>query len=152
MASVTCDRCGTVNLPNATYCASCGRALQVVNAGVGINEGVNVDMNMGAGMLSSTATGRLQPDSLLKQRYRILNTIGKGGMGAVYVAEDTRLGNRVVAIKEMSQSGLSPQKIVEATENFKNEAHILAGLQHSQLPGIYDYFTDAGRWYLVMSF
>ena len=95
---------------------------------------------------------QLAPSHLLKQRYRILASVGQGGMGAVYRAEDTQLGNRKVAVKEMSQNGLSPQEIAEATENFKREALLLAGLMHPNLPRIYDHFNEAGRWYLVMDF
>ncbi len=136
MATITCPVCSSVNQASASYCRTCGRALQVASSGVGFN----------------TATGRLLPNSLLKQRYRILTTLGKGGMGAVYIAEDTQLGNRTVAVKEMSQSGLSSQEIAEATDNFKKEALILAGLQHHHLPNIYDHFSDSGRWYLVMTY
>ena len=100
----------------------------------------------------NTATGRLLTNQLLKQHYRILDSVGKGGMGAVYRAEDTQLGNRKVAVKEMSQSGLSPQEVVEAADAFKREALTLAGLQHPNLPNIYDHFSEGGRWYLVMSF
>ncbi len=136
MATITCPVCSSVNQASASYCRTCGRALQVASSGVGFN----------------TATGRLLPNSLLKQRYRILTTVGKGGMGAVYIAEDTQLGNRTVAVKEMSQSGLSSQEIAEATDNFKREALILAALQHHHLPNIYDHFSDSGRWYLVMTY
>jgi len=59
--------------------------------------------------------------------------VGKGGMGAVYRAEDIKLGNRKVAVKEMSQSGLGPQEIKEAAEGFEREALILADLQHPNL-------------------
>ncbi|GCE10656.1 hypothetical protein KTT_05150 [Tengunoibacter tsumagoiensis] len=88
----------------------------------------------------------------MKQRYRILRTIGKGGMGAVYEAEDLQLGNRLVAVKEMSEQNLSPQELARAADNFKQEAHLLAKLQHPNLPSIHDYFTESGRWYLVMNF
>src|SRR6266705_188048 len=47
---------------------------------------------------------------------------------------------------------MSPQEIIEATENFKSEALLLAGLTHPNLPSIYDHFSEAGRWYLVMDF
>jgi len=73
-------------------------------------------------------------------------------MGAVYKAEDTKLGSRLVAIKEMSQSNLSSREIAIATNAFKQEAHMLAGLQHPNLPSIHDYFNQHGRSYLVMSF
>jgi serine/threonine protein kinase len=89
---------------------------------------------------------------MLKQRYRIIGQIGKGGFGAVYKAMDTQFGNRFVAIKEMSQSGLSHQELIEATDAFKREALLLASLTHPNLPRIYDQFPDAGRWYLVMDF
>lgn len=89
---------------------------------------------------------------ILKERYRIISQIGQGGQGAIYKAGDTDLGNRLVAVKEMSQSGLSPKEVNEAAEAFKHEAHMLAGLQHPNIPSIYDYFSEAGRWYLVMEF
>ena len=134
-STLFCDTCGAANSPQASYCRTCGRALQSAGA-----------------PSRNTATGRLLSNYLLKQRYRILDSVGRGGMGAVYRAEDTQLGNRKVAIKEMSQSGLSPQEITEATDAFKQEAHILAGLQHPNLPSIHDHFSETGRWYLVMSF
>ena len=52
----------------------------------------------------------------------------------------------------MSQSGLSPKERTEAIDAFTREAQLLASLQHPHLPRIYDYFTQAGRWYLVMDF
>jgi len=73
-------------------------------------------------------------------------------MGAVYKAEDTQLGNRQVALKQMSQSGLNPQEQKEAADAFRHEALMLARLQHPNLPNIFDHFEENGRWYLVMSF
>jgi serine/threonine protein kinase len=89
---------------------------------------------------------------MLNHRYMILDHIGRGGFGAVYKAADTSFGNRLVAIKEMSQSSLSPQERQEATTSFKREAFLLAGLTHPNLPRIYEQFMDAGRSYLVMDF
>jgi serine/threonine protein kinase len=90
--------------------------------------------------------------SQLNGRYRIQSLVGSGGMGAVYKATDNHLGGRNVALKEMSEDGLSPQEIVEATRAFRQEANLLASLQHPNLPGIHDYFESSGRWYLVMDF
>jgi serine/threonine protein kinase len=73
-------------------------------------------------------------------------------MGAVYVAQDTQLGDRLVAVKEMSMSRLTPQEVPLAVEQFRREAHLLAGLHHPNLPVIHEYFPENDRWYLVMSF
>jgi serine/threonine protein kinase len=134
---IYCDTCGAANQPGQAYCFSCGRALTTTAP---------------KPATVRAPTGMLPANTLLKQRYRILHTVGKGGMGAVYEAEDSQLGNRLVAIKEMSQQNLMPNEVPTAAENFKREAYILARLQHPNLPSIHDYFTEAGRWYLVMSF
>jgi WD40 repeat protein/tRNA A-37 threonylcarbamoyl transferase component Bud32 len=130
-----CDSCGAANRPQAVFCYACGQPL-LAHGGKG----------------SSQTTGLLAYNHLLKQRYRIISQIGKGGFGAVYKAADLQFGNRLVAIKEMSQSSLSQQELIEATESFKREALLLAGLTHPNLPRIYEQFTDRGRWYLVMDF
>ena len=98
------------------------------------------------------STGRLAPQSLLQQRYIIVGQAGRGGMGAVYEAVDTRIGNRRVAIKEMSQGQLSEAELVEATTRFQHEARLLGSLHHPNLPGVSDAFSERGRSYLVMDF
>ena len=62
------------------------------------------------GKNSHPTTGLLVYNHLLKQRYRIISQIGKGGFGAVYKAADLQVGDRRVAIKEISQSSLSHQE------------------------------------------
>jgi len=133
-ATIYCSTCGAGNRSSSAFCFSCGQTIHI-------------------GTLPSSAdTVRMSPQQVLKQRYEIVTLVGKGGMGAVYKAEDTQFGNRLVALKEMSQSNLSPQEASEATEQFKREAHMLANLKHPNLPSIYDYFSENGRWYLVMDF
>ncbi len=73
-------------------------------------------------------------------------------MGAVYKAADIELGNRLVAVKEMSLRGLNVREESEAVRDFKREALMLASLQHPHLPRIYDHFQEIGHWYLVMDF
>jgi Kae1-associated kinase Bud32 len=70
--------------------------------------------------------------------YEILEPIGKGGMGEVWKARDTRL-NRVVAIKRLES---------EHTERFKREARAIASLNHPHICQIYDVGPD----YLVMEY
>ena len=89
----------------------------------------------------------------LHSRYKILELIGQGGMGAVYQAEDMRLRGRQCAVKE-----ILPELVVltdadnEAQEQFYREASILSRLDHSNLPKVSDYFSENGRDYLVMDY
>lgn len=135
-----CALCGAANPTQAAACFACGKPLQISSF---------------AGHFMGYPQGVEAPQAslhLLHQRYRIISRVGKGGFGAVYKAADTQFGNRAVALKEMSQSGLKPQNATKAVDAFKREAILLAGLTHPNLPRIYDHFMDAGHWYLVMDF
>ncbi|MBO0790763.1 MAG: tetratricopeptide repeat protein [Ktedonobacteraceae bacterium] len=91
--------------------------------------------------------------SMLKQRYQILTMVGQGGFGAIYQAADTHFPNLPKrAVKEMLMPSADPQEQQQAIEAFKQEALLLAGLMHQNLPRIYEYFEEGGRWYLVMDF
>ena len=135
LSPLYCRYCGAVNQFQAISCHSCGHSLRVVKPPI-----------------AHSATGRFSSKGLLKQRYHVIACVGKGGMGAVYKAEDTLLGNRQVALKEMNQRGLNPQEQKAAAYAFKQEAMILARLQHPNLPSVFDHFEENRRWYLVMSF
>ena len=88
----------------------------------------------------------LKIDSVLHGRYRILEGLDSGGMGAVYRGRDENLGIEV-AIKE--NLFVSP----ETGRQFKREAELLANLRHPNLPRVTDYFVIEGQGqYLVMDF
>ena len=93
----------------------------------------------------------LKSNSLLMQRYRILKKIGEGGFGLVYKAIDRKTG-KAVAIKQITLASLSVQEIIEATDSYNREITLLTGLQHQNLPRIYDHFTDPEHWYVVMEY
>lgn len=97
----------------------------------------------------------LEPGMVLRDRYRIKRLIGRGGMGAVYAAEDLRLEGRKTAIKEISHEMLGPSDDTTQEQirvQFHREASILARLDHPNLPKVSDYFSHNGRDYLVMDF
>jgi len=95
----------------------------------------------------------LTPGTVLQGRYHILKTLRIGGMGAVYLAQDTRLANRQVAVKEMIPfPNASPAEQAQARQQFQREASILASLDHPNLPRVYDYFTEGAKCYLVMDY
>jgi serine/threonine protein kinase len=144
-SSYFCDVCGAANRAQAQFCRVCGNAQPLVqNTGLVPNTGIY--------SLTSTHTGLLVPQTQLRGRYMIVSLAGRGGYGAVYKARDTSFGDRLVAIKEMSQSTMNVQDLASATEAFHREALLLANLTHPNLPRIYEQFTENGRSYLVMDF
>lgn len=80
--------------------------------------------------------------------YRIQNPLGKGGMGEVYRAEDTRLG-RAVAIKVLSAS-LSQDG--QFRERFAREARAISSLSHPNLCALYDVGSQDGVDFIVMEY
>lgn len=80
--------------------------------------------------------------------YRIVEKLGEGGMGVVYVAEDTLLGRRV-AIKTL-HAGRSAQG-PHFRSRFLREARAVSALSHPHIATIHDYGeTEDGQPYLVM--
>jgi serine/threonine-protein kinase len=95
----------------------------------------------------------LKPESTLRDRYKILEAIGEGGMGSVYKAEDLRLSGRLCAIKEIQiDPNATDTQRQQAREQFHREASILARLDHPNLPKVSDFFNEGNRDYLVMDY
>ena len=81
-------------------------------------------------------------------RYLLLDLIGHGGMGRVYLARDTRL-NRLVALKILAPERMNNPR---AIARFQREARVGAQLQHENLVRIYDFGESSGRYFLVMEY
>jgi eukaryotic-like serine/threonine-protein kinase len=95
----------------------------------------------------------LKTGEILRNRYKIRRTIGHGGMGSIYLADDLRLEGRQCALKEVEHDRTMPTDMLrQAREQFQREATVLARLDHPNLPKVSDFFSIGGRDYLVMDF
>jgi serine/threonine protein kinase len=86
--------------------------------------------------------------------YRILRLLGKGGMGAVYLAANTKAFDRPCVVKEVIEyyDPTDPEARRKALQRFEAEARTLATLKHSGIPDVYAYFSRNGHNYLVMEY
>ena len=123
-----CPNCGTLNKPGARFCQGCGKAL--------------------TGGMQTIALG-----GMAQGRYQVQHLLGQGGMGAVYQVLDTRLGGKLLAMKEMSDAALTdPAEKAAAITAFRQEAELLGKLDHPNIPKVSDFFTEGGKHYIIMEF
>ncbi|WP_210578347.1 serine/threonine-protein kinase [Streptomyces sp. GESEQ-4] len=88
---------------------------------------------------------------LIQGRYRLLDLIGRGGMGEVWRARDESLG-RLVAVKCLKPLGQSHDQSFTRVlrERFRREARVAAALQHRGVTVVHDFGEHDGILYLVM--
>jgi tetratricopeptide (TPR) repeat protein len=101
-----------------------------------------------AAPVDAPSTPELAAVSARPGRYRVLEELGRGGMGIVYKAEDTIL-DRLVAFKVLPDSLRdSPQ----ALKNFLREAKSAAKLNHPNIVTVFDAGEQDGRFYIAMEY
>jgi serine/threonine protein kinase len=99
---------------------------------------------------STPYAGTSTPDTpLVVGRYRIVDKLGEGGMGAVYLAEDQQLGRRKVALKIPSGPF---SKEATLRKRFLREALAAARLDHPNICPIFEQGEDAGQLFIVMKY
>jgi serine/threonine protein kinase len=126
-----CSSCHREVPPSSRFCPSCGW-----------------DLRDGRRRLH---TGALPASQLLYNRYRILQRLAQGGQSAVYLVQDTLVGEQR-AVKEMSEAQLGPVERDKAVNDFLREAEMLRLLDHPALAKVYDCFVDNHKHYLVMEY
>ncbi|UJL34337.1 protein kinase [Cylindrospermopsis raciborskii Cr2010] len=95
-------------------------------------------------------------NSLLINRYEIINPLGSGGFGETFLARDTQMpSQRLVVIKHLKPALQNSHSSTELIENlFQKEAAVLEELGNhcSQIPQLYSYFSEEGEFYLVQEY
>lgn len=94
----------------------------------------------------------LPPGTVLDQRYRIVAPIKAGGMGAVYRAQDMKLGDKTCAIKEMLDQFEAPSDRQAGIDRFLREVQVMEHLAHANIPRVTDHFLQKNGFFFVMEF
>ena len=123
-----CQSCGHLNSDQAQFCAACGFEL-----GASSGESLKPGQTMNGG------------------QYRVMRELGRGGMGAIYLAQNTQAFNRLCVVKEMI-AYYEPGEEQKAQARFEQEARTLATLKHPGIPDIYGFFSEGGHHYIVMEY
>ncbi len=84
--------------------------------------------------------------------YEIVETLGKGSYGTVYLVKEVKHRGIQWALKEIVETRIPADERDHALELFRREAEILKSLSHPGLPSIKDFFSIDERHYLVMQF
>lgn len=98
-----------------------------------------------------TAPGAAE-STILQNHYVLIGPLGQGGMGTVFMAQDTSLFNRLCVVKKLRLDGFNERDKHKATEFFQREARVLSSLQHPNVVHIQAYFQERGNYYLVMEY
>src|SRR6185436_3667360 len=88
------------------------------------------------------------PDNTIISHYRILSRIGAGGMGEVYLAEDTNL-NRRVAIKFLPAESTADE---QANKRLVREAQAAAALDHPNICSVYEVGEVDNHTFIAMQY
>ncbi|WTO83049.1 protein kinase [Streptomyces nigra] len=101
-----------------------------------------------SGLPGNTRSGGV-PGLLVTGRYRLVESIGQGGMGRVWRAVDEML-DRLVAVKEMRIDGLDPEDTRTRRERTLREARATARIDHPHVVRVYDVVDEGEHLWIVM--
>jgi serine/threonine-protein kinase len=130
-----CPKCQSDNPETATFCADCGAK-------------ITSPKDIGVTKTIITPTTGLQKGSTFAGRYQLIDELGRGGMGVVYKAEDTKL-KRTVALKF-----LPPEltHIPDVKDRFMREAQAAAALDHPNICTVYEFDEAEEKIFISMAY
>jgi serine/threonine protein kinase/Tfp pilus assembly protein PilF len=132
-----CQACQADNPNTARFCSHCATPLTSAMAATPSQDTTNPE-----------SLKIIPRDAIIAGKYKVLDLIGRGGMGIVYKAEDTKL-QRPVALKFLTEY-LAHDR--QAVERFQREARAASALNHPHICTIYDIDEHEGQHFIALEF
>ena len=89
---------------------------------------------------------------VLRNRWQVVDYLGQGGMGTVYLAKDLNLDDRKCVVKKLRDDFFREEDKEKAQQFFLREAKVLSKLQHPNIVLVLDSFREGDDYYLVMEY
>ena len=138
---VTCPACArSVVIASALWCPHCGVSLS--------DAGTRTATGPTASRYPPLDDARFAPGLIFASRYRIVSLLGRGAMGEVYRADDTRLG-QPIALKLLTFHGTRGPGTLK---RFADEVRLARGIAHPNVCRVYDIGEAEGWQYLSMEY
>lgn len=132
-----CPKCHSENTEGSRFCSSCAAPLPSAE-----------DAQPSFTKTIETPLEELTRGSLFAGRYEIIEELGRGGMGAVYRAEDKK-AKEEIALKLIKPEIAAQKKTIE---RFRSELTTARKIRHKNICGMYDLGEDQGTYYITMEY
>lgn len=137
-SSLVCPKCSTLNPEESDFCNRCGGSLEEKEGTLSYDpDDLPIDLKI-----------HFSPGELFGKRYRIIEEVGRGGMGRVYKAEDLEL-NITVALKIINPRHSQDPRFIS---RFKKELLSARSISHENVIRIFDIGEEDKIKYISMEF
>lgn len=133
--AIQCPKCSAENPDTQRFCGECGTQ-------------ITPDKEVFLTKTLETPIEELTTGSIFAGRYQIIEELGRGGMGRVYRAKDTKL-NEEVALKLIKPEIASSKKTIE---RFSNELRLARKIRHNNVGSMYELLEEEGTSYITMEY
>lgn len=151
--SNSCTRCSRPRDPASKFCGHCGARLDDADDGNEESWNDSTDeRSLNGAERRSSDRGPERDDpwlgKVVDNRYRVVEVIGRGGMGVVYKVEHQRMG-KIAAMKVLHREYAHDSEVIS---RFRREAEAISQLTHHNTVQVFDFGNVRGSLYLIMEY